>query len=268
MRTKIAVAGLIILAAAGLVLSRQWTAPSGTPSAANGQTGARLPARHDDRVEPNSSAAARDGVVRSMQIESRQLWLGDPRRIALSPAELEWMQRHHYPGEEDLRTLSALDVDRLNGTKDPWLGTLQGLALIERGETLPGMSVLRRAAARGAIYAYEEAAIAEHGLLQQRLGKTLEIDDILRARLEVARILGDHRVEYLLDKYLPDYPMAARAENVQRHTTEFLDALGRDAQLQGFQAAGPDPRPNAEQWRDLEKLNAASKSVVMDVYVR
>ncbi len=222
--------------------------PPTTPTA--GSAGPKRDARH-------VAVLARDaaGSLAIQDADVRAMFSGDPRLIALSEEEAAWLDRHHYPTQDDLDSLSKIDIDALRGTKDPRQAMLQGLALVKKGEVAGGLSVLDKAAALGATYAYGEGAIAAHLLMKQRLGgRNLDSDNILMARLEVSRILGDHTVEYLIDTHLPDYDSRRNAYAVQRHVTEFLRQLGMEAQLLGVPPPGPDPRPNAELWRDLYEL--------------
>jgi hypothetical protein len=185
----------------------------------------------------------------------RVLFSGDPRLLALSEEEAVWLDKHYYPTPEELDSLSGIDVDALSGTKDPKLAVLQGLALVEHGQLSAAASVLDKATALGSIYAYEEAAVAEYNLMNERLGgSSLDGQNILMARLEVARILGDHTVQYLVDTHLPGYDVRSNAYAVQQHVTEFMRQLGENARHLGVQSPGTDPRPNAELWNDLYEL--------------
>jgi len=206
------------------------------------------------------------GAMPPVSMDSQALSRLDPRLIALLPDELDWMARHHFLGESDLAALSSLDVDALDGTRDARLATMQGLALLQRGDS-SGMAVLFAAGAMGSLYGYEEAALAQHRELKERLGWFQDHDDMLMAHLEVARMLGDYKVDALVAKHLPGYPTAARARIVQTHATEFLRQLGISAQMRGMAPPVIDPRPAEEQWRDLQRLNAAGASTSVDVYV-
>jgi|GEM_PF-1291406 len=215
-----------------------------------------------------SAAYPVSGKVRDTATRSDILLAADPRRTALSPAELGWLQKHHYPTDAELAALAAVDPAASDAALDPRQATLLGLALLRRGDTGAGVAVLRRAAARGSIYAYEEAAVAEY---QQRLsqsGPSDDGDDTLRAHLEVAQILGDHQAEYLTDKHLPHYRRRdpARAVALQRYTSDFLLRLGAEAQSLGVPGPGPDPRPGLAQWQDLRRLASAGQSATVDVY--
>jgi len=191
----------------------------------------------------------------------------DARQVALSVEEIDWMRRHNFPDSADLASLATLDEKALRGVRDPRLATLHGLMLMRKGETFAASAVLAHAGAMGSIYAAEESAVAEYFVLQERLGPSIENDDVLRARLEVARIMGDDRVDFLIEKHLPGYSIADRAYQVQAHTTVFLGKLGESAQLTGWPAPGPDPRPNAEAWRRLQETAATQPQTPVEVYV-
>lgn len=177
------------------------------------------------------------------------------------------MQRHYFPGDAALESLARLDTVPLRGTQDPMLATLHGLKLMEDKDWGGATAVLRRAATMGSIYAYEESAIAEYRLGLERFGPSIDNDDVFRARLEVARILGDYKVDYLVDRYLPDYQMQQRAHYVQLHITVFLGKLGEDAQLRGLPIPGPDPRPNAQAWQKLREDAKRDPTTIVDAYV-
>jgi len=176
------------------------------------------------------------------------------------------MRRHGYPTAAEMDSLDTLETGPLRGTRDPQLATLHGMALARRNELMPAMTVLDGAAALGSTFAYEEAAIAEYRLVRERFGPSIDSDDVLRARLEVARILGDYKVDYLIERYLPNYPLRGRASIVQAHTTTFLRKLGEETQLRGVPPRGPDPRPNSEAWLKLRAEAAADSSRTVEVF--
>ena len=216
----------------------------------------------------HASANPPRGRIHETTTDSQPLLATDSRRIAVSREELGWMQKHHYPSDEELATLATVDPTASDAAMDPHQATLLGLALLHRGDAAKGIAVLRRAAARGALYAYGEAAIAEY---QQRLaqaGKSDDGEDVLRAHLEVAQILGDYKAEDLASQRLPDYRRRdpARAIAMQRYTSEFLLRLGSQAQALGVSPPGPDPRPGLAQWQDLRRLGEAGQSATVDVY--
>ncbi|MDH5835094.1 hypothetical protein [Luteimonas kalidii] len=267
----------VVLTIVLLIIALGWTVLSALQDGANIETHvvAAEPAPSMARdahgqpqgaIEARASGSQAPPRVTSALRTNLDLLDDDPRLIALSIEELEWMGRHYYPTPEELASLDRLDLERLAGTSDPGLQTLQGLALIQRGDIAGALSVLQNAATRGSIYAYQEAAVAQHALLAERLGRSHEIDAALRAQLEVSRILGDHRAGHLMARHLPDFDPAAHAALVQQYTTEFLRQLGSNAQALGTNAAGPDPRPNLAQWNDLIRLADAGESVSVEVY--
>jgi len=204
-------------------------------------------------------------VVKSMR-SSESLFSSDSRLIALSADELQWMERHHYPSQQELEALDAIGLDVPMGRSDPKLETLRGLALLKNGREIGAITTLTEAGAQGAIYAYQQAALAEYALSERRFGKSAQVDTVLRARLEVAKILGDYRAEELIRTYLPEFDERAYAYGVQLQTAEFMRQIGESTQLRGLDPIGPDPRPNEKAWADLRKLNAAGESVQVETY--
>ena len=205
--------------------------------------------------------------IRKVEMPLRDVLAGDLRRVALSNEEAEWMRRHGYPTEKEISGLDTLDTTALGGSRDPHLATLHGMALARKREFFAATSVLQAAATLGSTYAYEEGAITEYRLMLERFGPSMDNDDVLRARLEVARVLGDYKVDYLVDKYLPSYPMQERADNVQAHVAVFLGKLGEDAQLRDLPVPGPDPRPNAQAWQKLREDAKRDPTAIVDAYV-
>lgn len=210
------------------------------------------------RIDPSS--------IRNEIRSSSELVASDARLIAISMEELEWMKNHYYPTQAEINSLATLDIDSLNGTNDPKLQTLFGLAAIRQGKPMASLGMLEDAASKGSVYAYEELALAEYGIANERFGKSIDGDRVLRARLEVAKILGDYKADALIKQYLPNFDDRANAAVVQLQTTEFLRQLGTHGQLQGYRTAGPDPRPNLDQWNDLKKLAQAGQSTPIETF--
>lgn len=191
----------------------------------------------------------------------------DSRLIALSPDEVVWMRNHYYPTEAQLKSVESMSLDGLAGTEDPMLGTLYGMALVARGDSAGGIAVLNAAAARGSIFAYQQAAVAEYEMLTKRLGENREIKNVLRAKLEVAGNMGDYRSDDLASKYLTAYNADANSAVVLAQVSEFTRQLGESAQTMGVQAPGPEPRPNESQWRDMTALAKAGGDMDVDIYL-
>lgn len=216
--------------------------------------------------ERSRSALSRLSNVNAQTRVSSELFETDSRLIALSADELEWMAQHHYPTRDELDNLDAIKLEKTSGAPDPKQETLRGLALIKRGNVMGGIPVLTSAGAQGSIYAYEEAALAEHALNEEQLGKSVDTDTTLLARLEVAKIMGDYRAVDLIKSRLPNYDDRANAHSLQLQTTEFLRQLGESAQLRQLTPTGPDPRPNADVWNDLRTLHAAGQSTEIETF--
>jgi hypothetical protein len=195
---------------------------------------------------------------------------GDTRMVALSADERAWLESHHFLTKEEIEAAKAIPDEALKTSRtDARSQTLWGLRLLDRGETTSAASVLENAASHGSIYAYEEAAVAQ--LKQQIQNNNGDVDqstqNAFRARMEVAKIMGDHRADALFSEYFPNYDSQANAQAVQIQTTEFLRQLGANTQAQGTASAGPDPRPNADLWANLQKLQATGGSAdVISVY--
>lgn len=268
---------LVVVGAVSLVaIFGGWLVYSKTDRAAQASSAAQsdsgtleeFAARGKALTEAAGSKSLTPGPVNTSQVDSSQLLNADPRLVALSKAELAWLEKHYYPTQRELDGLDAMSIEELGRADDPKSRTLYGLALIKRGEVPAAIAALNNAASQGAVYAYEEGAIAEHAMLKERNGDPETVDAMLRAKLEVARMMGDHRVDYLLEKYLPNQSSTNPA-TVQTYTTEFMRQLGSNAQLLGVPAAGPDPRPNLDQWNDISKLGqSAGASTQVDVYRR
>src|SRR5690606_19355564 len=81
------------------------------------------------------------------------------------------------------------------------------------------------------------------------------------AQLHVARMLGDHRAQSLIDRHSADFNWEYYGRNVLNQTARFMDEIGCYAQLKGRLAIGPDPRPNAYEWDQMEKDPGARVSL-------
>lgn len=114
------------------------------------------------------------------------------------------------------------------------------------------------AARLGSIYANEQLAFAE---LQARTGYTpgsqvrvpTSLQVLFVARMETARILGDHRVDRYINQVAGNLDRRTYADHILRQTTEFMRQIGEDAAIKGIRAPGPSPRPNQEAWEALQK---------------
>lgn len=259
-RVLLGVTALVLAGAAYWLVAERHDADAaarGTDGRASEPSASALAAQPAARASVREKAGAKP--LRERQLPLAQLFQEDTRLIALSPGEHAWLKRHYFIGPTEMARAADLPGEVLqNAISDPWLQTILGKRLMDRGKYVPAATVLERAASRGAIYAYEEAAIAQ---LKDSMATFGEIDanavNVFRARIEVAKILGDHRAEALLDVHLPEAKRRYDARTVQLQTTEFLRQLGSGAQLMGIAAPGPDPRPNAGLWADLQQLSTS-----------
>lgn len=204
------------------------------------------------------------------EIAVHEAFAGDPRLIALSIEEAAWLDRHHYPKAADLTEAESIDPRHLAGTRDPRLMTIAGSAFMKRGMNFRAMSSHLGAGTHGALYSYQQGAIAERALYEERFGPTdVDTAGVLRARLEVALVLGDHTTQYLLDTSMADVEAMASPRHVQSQAREFLRSIAEDARLQGLPPPTVDPRPNAAQWKDLYRLSrSGAAGDLVTVYER
>ncbi|WP_445513876.1 hypothetical protein [Stenotrophomonas sp. 3(2025)] len=192
------------------------------------------------------------------QVPLSALMEGDTRFAALSQAERDWLDRHYYLDQAEIDAAKSIpDSELQRALTDPYAQTILGKRLLAQGNSMGGIAALKNAASHGSVYAYEEAALAVLKDAMQMNGGVADENQILafRARMEVAKILGDHRADDMFDHYFPGYDAGINSKNLQAQTTELLRQLGENAQLQGSSAAGPDPRPNADIWSNLRDLN-------------
>jgi len=269
---KLAVIGAVVVAAGVAIGAAMWFRTgsaepiSGTDAGSDSFSG--LVKAGGRTMASIGASSLAEGGIDSLQVPASQLAASDPRLVALSKAELAWLEKHYYPTQAELDALDRMDLKELARSADPKSRMLYGIALLRRDQVPGAMPALKNAATLGAFYAYEEAAAAEYAMLTKRGMDAQTVQDMLRAKVEVAKILGDHRAEYLLGRNLPSGSVANPAA-VQQYTTEFLRQLGMNAQLMGVSASGPDPRPNADLWSDVTKLgNSGSADEQIDVYSR
>ncbi|WP_447899514.1 hypothetical protein [Stenotrophomonas sepilia] len=202
----------------------------------------------------------RDKSAKPEQVPLAVLMEGDTRFAALSQSERDWLDRHYYLDQSDIDEAKDIpDSELQRAFTDPYAQTILGKRLLAQGNSMGGIAALSNAASHGSVFAYEEAALAVLKDAMKMNGGVADDHQVMafRARMEVAKILGDHRADDMFDHYFPNYDAGINAKNLQAQTTEFLRQLGENAQLQGGSAVGPDPRPNADIWSNLRELNLA-----------
>ena len=253
--------GLVALS----IFGRDQPSPPNTVEEGRGGLQQKLKA-YERRGQEAMDGAPRAGDTSPVAVDSIALVDRDLRLVALSPAEVAWMRKHGYPTSEELDEIQTVSLTEMAGVTDAKAATLYGMALLQKGDVPGGIAVLETAAIRGSIFAYEQSAVADYELMKRRFGDSPELRNVLRAKLEVAANLGDHRVVTLLDKHLPGYDVDANAAFVRAQTSEYLRQLGTGAQALGVTAPGPDPRPNQKQWSDIDALMRAGESERIDIY--
>lgn len=186
-----------------------------------------------------------------------------PELSALSPQEATWLRRHGYPTVSDLQQVPGLSV------RDLWqranAGNLVADALLGHkylGDGDAGMAAaaFSAAALHGSLYAREQSAIVDRNrnpdpaLAQEYVGFALE--------MELARILGDHRVDTIIRRELP---AGAIDDNVRAGVLHNLPAqlqlIAEDAKLRGAPPQVPDPRPNADIWAQIDAGTATEVTI-------
>ena len=196
-----------------------------------------------------------------------------PGLHALTAEEANWLARHGYPTAEELDALATYDLDTLEASmrnrRDPKAAALVGHARALRGDIDGAVSAFAYGADLGSLYARQQLAIAA---TQQATGlpvaQLADADQgnlgILVSQLEVARMLGDHRAQALIDRYAVNFDWNAYGKHVLAQTAIFMDQYGEYARTTGSRAIGPDPRPNAVQWAQLER----DPDALVTVYTR
>lgn len=254
--------GLLVCAVLAVVLAAACSRQQSSVVPSSNGVPETLPGSSGDRAEARTLDDLRTRRERGRAPEEIALGVilaGDTRFVALSEEERAWLDRHYYLTQADIDAAKHVPDEALQrALTDPYAQTIWGKRLLQRGNVMGGIAVLKNAASHGSVYAYEEAALAVLEEAMQRNGGRADNQQVLafRSSMEVAKILGDHRADAMFDHHFPGYDERANAHNIQQQTTEFLRQLGENAQLQGTAATGADPRPNADEWLNLAQLAA------------
>lgn len=193
--------------------------------------------------------------------------------FALSAEEAAWLDRHGYPTPDELDALLTYDIDELTratrNRKDPKAAALLGHRRLLEGDVDGAWAAFAAGSSLGSLYARQQMAIVS---AHQITG--LPIDDLgqadqgnlgaMVAQLEVARMLGDHRAQALIDRYTTNFSWDLYGKHVMAQTAIFMDQYGEFARARGERVRGPDPRPNAEAWAKLQE----DPNALVTVYTR
>lgn len=223
--------------------------------------GESLTASPSDIVPPGRMREPRDIIAQSEAKTGTFALETDPALVALSPEEAAWLSKNGFPSKSELENLQALDIKdlerRSRELRDAKATTLLGLRRAADGDARGAVISLDYAARLGSLYAREQLAFAE---LQAATGYTPGSDIavppslqvIFAARMEVAKMLGDHQAERYIRQVTGGLDRGKYADQILRQTSEFMRQIGEDAQLKGTRPPGPTPRPNEELWNSLQ----------------
>lgn len=178
----------------------------------------------------------------------------DPAFVALSEEERRWLADNGFLSKTRLDALQALGeaalLERAREANDREAATALGLLRQANGDTAGAILALDRAARQGSLYALEQLAFSE---LQDSLsvpGIGIADQEAARARfvarMEQARLMGDHRVDVYIDQQAPDLDMQRHADAILQQTAEYIRQMDEDAAIKGIPARKPDPRPNPD----------------------
>lgn len=186
--------------------------------------------------------------------EGLQQQAGDPAFVALSDEERRWLANNGFLTQARLDALQALGeaalLERSREANDREAATALGLLRQANGDTAGAIRALDRAARQGSLYALEQLAFSE---LQDSLsvpGIGIADQEAARvrfvARMEQARLMGDHRVDAYIRSAASDLDLRRHADHILEQTTEYIRQMDEDAAIKGLPARKPDPRPNPD----------------------
>lgn len=196
-----------------------------------------------------------------------------PSLLALSEEEVAWLDRHGYPTQAEMDALHTYDVEELSSAtrnkKSQKAAALLGHRKMMDGDVPGAWAAFAAGASLGSLHAMQQMAI-----VSTHRSTGLPIDDLAQAdqgnlgvlvsRLEVARMLGDHRAQALIDRYATNFDWNHYGKHVLTQTAIFMDQHGEFARARGERVQGPDPRPNAEAWAKLQE----DPSALVKLYTR
>lgn len=243
------------------------TAPRKAPSSASHGTDSTAAPAVESRPPTNHPPAQPGAAINAIQPNTLSLAdfksLENPELEALSPEEAAWLRRHGFPTAEEVARVATMDRDALWGRGNS--GDLVAMALLghkflSEGDMGMAAAAFGQAATQGSVYAREQSAITEKmrdGEYGNYVGwEGFAID------MEVARVYGDHRVDMLIQRYMPPgaYNDMIRA-SVLASLPFALQGLAEDARLRGVPPVTPEPRPNADIWQAIDSGTAAEVAV-------
>lgn len=194
----------------------------------------------------------------AVDVTADKILSADPAFVALSADEVRWLTRNGFLEREQWAALQALgETELLRRSReqgDMTAATALGLARARSGDAAGAIRSLDRAARSGSLYALEQLAFAELQDFQTGTGpRDIASEELARAafvaRMEQARIMGDHRVDFYIDQVASGLDRQRYGDQILRQTTEYMRQMGEDASIRGVPARGPDARPNIDLWQ-------------------
>lgn len=196
-----------------------------------------------------------------------------PALLALSAEEAAWLDRQDYPTPKEMDALLVYDVEELTSAtrnqKSQKAAVLLGHRELMDGDVEGAWAAFSTGANLGSLYAMQQLAmINAHQATGLPIEDLAEADQgnlgVMVAQFEVARMLGDHRAQALIDRYSVNFDWDHYGKHVLRQTGIFMDQYGEFARARGEPVRGPDPRPNAAAWDQLKK----DPDALVQVYTR
>lgn len=237
----------------------------------NRETARRAALGQYDRP-PEKMSPAQGVVFREAPLLAKDLLKPETSATtALSPEEAHWLEKHGYPTQKELDGLMSMDVvelerasrDRGDGRATMLLGSRQ----FAEGKYRDASFTLALAAKRGSIYARELHAIAKLKDFMNGSGAQFPGDakSLFVAQMEVARLLGDHRVDAYIREYAGDLNRSVYGPQIISQTAEYMRQYAEDLQLRKQPPPVIDLRPNADLWAKAEQ---SPQDATINAYVR
>ena len=260
------IAGRLALIGVALCLIASCAKPDGDDL----DQGATLPASDQAKVSASRADLRADAPV-APSLDAATAFAGEINAsslstlAALSEEEAVWLDRNGYPTPEELADALEADENELVQAMHRGSGraaALLGHKLVEQGDHRRAAAVFGFGADLGSIYAREQHAITQLAMRSRNHGAFdgSHEEMLFVARMNVAKMLGDHRADVYIEQYGKGLDMSLFGDDVLAQTAEFMRQYGRTKAPRP-----PDPRPNANLWRELEK---AAPAEVITIYRR
>ena len=237
---------------------------------------ALVSSKHEDPPAPERSVNSRHEAnpAANIAVKGGDI-LASPHSslLALSAEEAGWLARHDYPTPEEMNALRTYDLTALESAmrnrRDPKAAALVGHLRALRGDIDGAASAFGVGANLGSLYAWQQLALVgtqkATGLPVTALAQADQGNlGIMVSQLEVARMLGDHRAQAMIDRLAVNFDWDVYGKHVLTQTAIFMDQYGEYARATGARVVGPDPRPNAQLWEQLR----TDPDAMVNVYTR